>query len=244
MAEPRDPAAAEPGRPAPASTEAAPSDLAPAVDSEERATVERDRDLDRFLTFVDAIAAIAVTLLILPLSEIAGEFPESSLPELLERHTGEIFNFLLSFFVITGLWFAQHRIVRTVVAPDRWVIRYLVAWALTVVVLPVPTALVAASREGDMTEPLYIATMTLSSLCLTLAALRIAATPGIRDGRTPTHPVDSVTTTATMALALVLSVLFPVLGYLPLLLLLLSGRVSALIRSRRQGRDDVRVVVR
>jgi uncharacterized membrane protein len=211
---------------------AAPPDGSPAVENER--VLERDRDLDRFLTFIDAIVAIAVTLLILPLVEIAKEFPEISLGELLRRHTGEIFNFVLSFFVITQLWFAQHKIVQTVVKQDRTIIRCLVAWALTVVILPVPTALVAASREGDMTEPLYIATMTLSSLCLTITAIRVAAAPGIRDGRTPTDPVDSITTTAIMVFALVLSAIIPVAGYLPLLLLLLSGRISALIRSRRR----------
>jgi hypothetical protein len=38
-----------------------------------------------------------------------------------------------------------------------------------------------------------------------------------------------------MVVALALSLLIPAAGYLPLLLLLASGRVSALIRSRRKG---------
>ena len=108
-------------------------------------------------------------------------------------------------------------------------------WALTIVVLPVPTALVSGSREGDKTEVLYIGTMALSSLALTVAAWRVAATPRIRDGGVPPNRVDSITTFAIMVLALVLSLLIPAAGYLPLLLLLASGRVSALIRSRRKG---------
>ena len=34
---------------------------------------ERHRDLDRLLTFVDAVVAIAITLLVLPLAEGGGE---------------------------------------------------------------------------------------------------------------------------------------------------------------------------
>ena len=34
---------------------------------------ERERDLERFLTFVDAVVAIAITLLVLPLVEISQE---------------------------------------------------------------------------------------------------------------------------------------------------------------------------
>jgi uncharacterized membrane protein len=195
--------------------------------------VERERDFDRFLTFIDAIVAIAVTLLVLPLVEIAGDVSELSVGDLLYNHTEQIFSFFLSFFVIAQLWFAQHHIVRTVVVQDRIVTRCLMAWALTIVVLPVPTALVAGSHEGDKSEVLYIGTMALSSLALTLAAWRVARTPGIRDGGPPPNPVDAITTLVILLLALALSLLIPGAGYIPLLLMLLSGRVSALIRSRR-----------
>jgi uncharacterized membrane protein len=196
--------------------------------------LERERGFDRFLTFIDAIVAIAVTLLVLPLVEIAGDVTELSVDDLLFKHAGQIFSFFLSFFVIAQLWFAQHNIVRTVVVQDRIITRCLMAWALTVVVLPVPTALVAGSHKGDMTEVLYIGTMALSSLALTVAAWRVAATPRIRDGGVPPNPIDSITTSVIMVLAMVLSLLIPGAGYLPLLLLLLSGRVSALIRARRK----------
>jgi uncharacterized membrane protein len=198
--------------------------------------VERERDFDRFLTFIDAIVAIAVTILVLPLIEIAGDTTELSIEELVGVHRGQIFSFLLSFFVIAQLWFAQHNIVRTVVVQDRIVTRCLMAWALTIVVLPVPTALVSGSHEGDKTEVLYIGTMALSSLALTIAAMRVAATPAIRDRGAPPNPVDSITTFTIMVLALVLSLIIPGAGYLPLLLLLLSGRVSAFLRYRRRNR--------
>ncbi len=215
------------------SSSAGPEHGQPAI-AADRHAVERERDFDRFLTFIDAIVAIAVTLLVLPLVEIAGGESKLSIDALFHEHTGQIFNFFLSFFVIAQLWFAQHNIVRTVVVQDRIVTRCLMAWALTVVVLPVPTALVAGSHEGDKTEVLYIGTMALSSLSLTVAALRVARTPAIRDGGIPPSSVDSITTTAIMVLAMVLSLIIPGAGYLPLLLLLLSGRVSALIRSRRK----------
>ena len=204
------------------------------AEAAERRSVERERDFDRFLTFIDAIVAIAVTLLVLPLVEIAGDVTELSVNDLLFQHAGQLFSFFLSFFVIAQLWFAQHNIVRTVVVHDKIVTRCLTAWALTIVVLPVPTALVSGSHEGDKTEVLYIGTMALSSLALTIAAWRVARTPGIRDGGVPPNPVDSITTLAIMVVAMVLSLLIPGAGYLPLLLLLLSRHVSALVRSRRK----------
>ena len=38
--------------------------------------IERERDLDRFLTFIDAIVAIAITLLVLPLVELTADIDE------------------------------------------------------------------------------------------------------------------------------------------------------------------------
>ena len=39
---------------------------------------ERERGLDRVLTFVDAVVAIAITLLVLPLAELAPEVGDGS----------------------------------------------------------------------------------------------------------------------------------------------------------------------
>jgi uncharacterized membrane protein len=201
-----------------------------------RRVLERARDLERFLTYIDAIVAIAVTLLVLPLVEVAGDVTEMSINELVNDHQGQIFSFFLSFFVITQSWFAQHHIVRTLVVQDKVVTRCLMLWALTIVVLPVPTALVSGSHEGDKTEVLYIGTMALSSLALSVAAWRVATTPAIRDDGDPPSVVDSVTILVIMVLALVASLIIPGAGYLPLLFLLLSGRVSAVVRARRRRR--------
>ena len=58
---------------------------------------ERSRDLERFITFVDAMVAIAITLLVLPLVEISGDaaLDEESVAHFLHPHQAEIFSFLL-----------------------------------------------------------------------------------------------------------------------------------------------------
>ena len=60
---------------------------------------ERDRGLDRFLTFVDAVVAIAITLLVLPLADLAPEVGDGSVTDLLREHDNEILAFFLSFLV-------------------------------------------------------------------------------------------------------------------------------------------------
>jgi uncharacterized membrane protein len=72
---------------------------------------ERHRDLDRLLTFVDAVVAIAITLLVLPLAEAGGEINEvgeGGAAELLRLHGDDLVGFALSFVVIARLWVGQH----------------------------------------------------------------------------------------------------------------------------------------
>jgi uncharacterized membrane protein len=62
----------------------------------------RERDLERFLTFIDAVVAIAITLLVLPLAEAGSEInQDETVAEVLREHVVDIFGFLLSFAVIS-----------------------------------------------------------------------------------------------------------------------------------------------
>jgi uncharacterized membrane protein len=45
----------------------------------------RERDFERFLTFVDAVVAIAVTLLVLPLAEVGAQVGDRTVAELLRN---------------------------------------------------------------------------------------------------------------------------------------------------------------
>ena len=80
----------------------------------------RDRDFERFLTFVDAVAAIAITLLVLPLVDVASEVTSGSdVAEVLRAHADQFVAFGISFWVISRLWFVQHAVLKPVVAANR-----------------------------------------------------------------------------------------------------------------------------
>ena len=81
---------------------------------------DRTRDFDRFLTFIDAIVAIAVTLLVLPLVDLVGELEKGiSVQQLLEDNKAPIGAFLLSFLVISQVWLGQHRLLRNVIGTNE-----------------------------------------------------------------------------------------------------------------------------
>jgi uncharacterized membrane protein len=195
--------------------------------------VERTRDFERFVTFIDAVVAIAITLLVLPLVDVAGELGDGSVTRLLADHTEQIGGFLLSFVVIAALWFAQHRALRTVIAHDPLLTRLMVAWTLTIVALPFPTALVAEAGSQAATKVLYIGTMALSSTLTALMCWAISRNRSIRDSDERPDLAGASGAAVTFVVALVISLVLPATGYYPLLLLLVSGPAIAWWRQRR-----------
>jgi uncharacterized membrane protein len=206
--------------------------------SETTAERERGRDFERLLTFVDAIVAIAITLLVLPLVDLAREVADGgSVRHLLWDHKAPIWAFFLSFLVIARLWLVQHRMLRHVVADDDRLTRLLLAWSMTIVLLPFPTALVSAAggTSGQTTTKVfYVGTMAVSSLVLSLLSREVARHPELRDGVSSTDPMRSFATFAAFVLALAVMLLLPATSYWPLLLLVVSDRVVDLWR-RRDG---------
>lgn len=197
---------------------------------------ERDRDLDRLLTFVDAVIAIAITLLVLPLVEITDELgggSDESVRHLLSDHAPEIGAFFLSFAVIARLWMIQHRTLRHVVGHDDHLTLLLILWTLTIVFLPFPTALVAEAGDEPMTKVLYMGTMAVSTGVLAGVHLLVSRRPQLTDGEARADPAGAVATAGAMLLALAISLAVPDTSYFPLLLLAL---VDPVLRVVRRGR--------
>ena len=202
----------------------------------------RSHDVVRLETFVDAIAAIAITLLVLPLVDLASDLGDGSVRDLLTDHLSELEGFLLSFVIIARLWFAQHHVMRSVVGYERRVGVLLLLWSLTVVVLPFPTALVAEADDQAAAKCLYIGTMAASSAVLSMLAAVIARRPELRGGAPAPDYATSAGNAVAFVVALAVSLVWPAIGYLPLLLLaLVDPAVARLRRWRTSGRAPRRV---
>jgi uncharacterized membrane protein len=191
---------------------------------------ERHRDLERLLTFVDAVVAIAITLLVLPLAEVGQEIGEAGAAELLEAHSDDLLGFVLSFVVIARLWLAQHHTVSTLERQSPPVVWLLLAWSFTIVFLPFPTSLVAVSDHDPVAKILYVGTMAVSSLLLGLIAWVIRNDDGLRDTDRKPELAPAIGVTSGFLIALVVMLAFPDTGYWPLLLLLLVDPVVRVVR--------------
>jgi TMEM175 potassium channel family protein len=192
----------------------------------------RERDLERFLTFVDAVVAIAITLLVLPLADLGDLARTGEVGVLLREHVSDLLGFLLSFAVIARLWLAQHAILSSLVRQTPTVVWLLLAWALTIVFLPFPTSLATNTTDDPLAKVLYIGTMAVSSALLALLARVVARDRSLRDGDAAPEPFQAAVTAATFALALAVSLAFPATGYYPLLLLFVADPAASWLRRR------------
>jgi uncharacterized membrane protein len=198
------------------------------------AFVATPRGLDRLVTFADAVVAIAITLLVLPLVDIPGQSRGVPGPDLLRDHFGEIGAFLLSFAVIARFWTAHHRTFEHVRLYDTALVQLTMLWLVTIAFLPFPTELLGRGTSTTSVV-LYIGTLLASSLVLTLTVMWLSAHPALLQD-------DSVAgrlhrprwaTTFFLVLALLAALVKPSAGLWSLLLLLLAAPLDSLIDRRR-----------
>jgi uncharacterized membrane protein len=172
--------------------------------------------LERVLTLTDAVVAIAMTLLVLPLVEIAGEVDTDELGAFLADHGDLFLSFAISFVVIYVFWSAHGVAFRRVEhrhTEARALHLLNLGWLLLIAFLPFPTAVVG--RDLTTTSaPLYIGTMTVLSALTSGIIMTIDRIVG-----PPRRTGWAWLTTAVFALCALISLANADLGMLSLLFL-------------------------
>jgi uncharacterized membrane protein len=200
-----------------------------------------ERGLDRLVFFTDAVAAIAITLLILPLVDsVAGEAAKSeNIFEFLGSNLGQLGSFVLSFVVIARLWLAHHSLFEHVKAYSKPLMYLSLFWAFTIVLLPLPTAIIARFDTTWLSLLFYIGTVFLSSLALSGMTLVVHRDKSLEKDDNPLSDktiFGSVATSAEVAVALILALTVPHLGFFAMLVLFAGGPVEAWADRRRKAR--------
>ncbi|RFA12534.1 hypothetical protein B7R22_15570 [Subtercola boreus] len=196
------------------------------------------RGYDRLVNLSDAVIAIAVTLLILPLVDKAGSIGETSPGDFLGENIGPLLLFGLSFVVIARFWLLHHQIYRVIdgyTLPLVWVN---FAWLLSIVFLPFPTELLGqGDHVSTVAGALYIGTMLVTSVTGLVQLVMITRRPEMQleSVRGTLRLTPAVVATCAMAAAFALSFL-PQIGLYSLLLLLASGFVEGQIGRRQKAR--------
>ena len=196
---------------------------------------------ERFKAFVDAVVAIAMTLLILPLMESVSDAASNRLStaEFFDEHSGQLLSFGLSFVLIATFWMGHHRQYRDVewiTSPLLWIN---IAWMATIVWLPVPTAMIG-QMDTDLLQPVvYIGTLILTQVTTLAGWLYLLRHPDFTTTPVETLRAGAIGDLAAIILfliALAIAVFVQPYGYAGLLVLLLSGVVTKLLDRVAQRR--------
>jgi uncharacterized membrane protein len=193
---------------------------------------------ERLKAFADAVVAIAMTLLILPLMESVGDAAADHLSagDWLVENSDQLFSFALSFLLIANFWLTHHRLFAGVHLVTSGLLWLTIAWMFTIVWLPIPTALVGQLEEDAGQEVLYIGTLAVTSLMMLLSRMYVLRHPALHDipeSRLRSGLVADAVTIALFVLALAVALLFPAVGYWAMFLLLLVGPVHRLLVGRK-----------
>lgn len=193
---------------------------------------------ERLRAFVDAVVAIAMTLLILPLMESASEaskfqreHPDFDTARFFIEHSGQVGALIMSFALIALAWTMHHRLYAAVQEVTTSLLWLNILWMFMVVCLPVTTALVGALRTDSGLLTVYVGNLILLYLSSLAGRFYLLHHSSLVDAPRITLwngiIADSVAV-ALFVLALVLGILIPSLGFSTLFLMLLTPLVARL----------------
>jgi uncharacterized membrane protein len=196
----------------------------------------RHHTLERTIMFTDAAVAIALTLLVLPLVDVAQEATRGSVGEVLAEHWQDFFSFVLSFLVVSKLWSVHRALWEVLDDYDGLLFALNSYWLLTIVFLPVPTALLSTESGLSPTGTLlYLGTLVATSTLMAAQTWVILRRPRLRrpyatDAVLHDRMGGSIRALLVQVVALGVAFVEPEWGLFTLLLMIVIDRVPFLRR--------------
>lgn len=125
------------------------------------------RSFERLINFTDAVAAIAITLQLLPLIDIKAKKGETIL-SLFQSNSSQVFAFGVSFFVVLILWLKHNQVFNVMKRFDGKIFWLNAVWLILIVFLPWPTALYGAINDAQSASGRGIGLLywwTMAAIC-------------------------------------------------------------------------------
>jgi uncharacterized membrane protein len=181
-----------------------------------------NRGFDRVVNFSDAVVAIAITILVLPLVDEASSIGHGNVNEFLMGIGPQIYVFVLSFAVIAYYWFLHHTFFEQLQQIDRRIMLLNTLWLFGIVFIPFPTALIV-----DSNGPAGWATFIYMSSMLFLAIIQLAMKLYVNKHKNLLSSgtlavrgfIGSQIIVGLLIVAIIIAVIFPNIGLWTLLLL-------------------------
>jgi uncharacterized membrane protein len=110
------------------------------------------RAFDRLVNFSDAVVAVAITVLVLPITSVVVTSSEQTVWQVLGDHSGQIISFAFTFAVVGVMWWTHNRIFNQLRGFDTIILWLNLAWLLAIAFLPVSSYLYGGSDFNSATS--------------------------------------------------------------------------------------------
>lgn len=202
------------------------------------AASEGGHGLDRLIFFSDAVVAIAITLVVLPLVDSARGLGARPVMSFLRDNSTGLIAAGISFAVIGGFWRDHHRLFTNATGYTPNVLRTNMFWLGGIMAVPVVTVLVVSGSGTDrLALGLYLGVILLVRILLIVEEILLARAGSLGSARvTPLMMLHHAIPAGLILIALLVTMSVPAWGIWPVLLLVLERPVR-LFLSRIQ--DEV-----
>ncbi len=111
-------------------------------------SVSTGRAVDRLINFSDAVVAVAITLMVLPLASVDGPTGDQTILTVIGDHWPQLVTFLFTFYVVAIMWAAHNRILNGISGYDPAIFWLNTTWLAAIVLLPWLTAMRDSGAGG------------------------------------------------------------------------------------------------
>ncbi|MFF2369363.1 TMEM175 family protein [Agromyces sp. NPDC058110] len=189
-----------------------------------------ERGLDRLVNFSDATVAIAITLLILPLVDLAGDLEGARFDEFAAENFGAFVAFVVTFAVIGRFWVIHHRVFESVRDYSSRLLWFNMLWLASIVFLPFAANSVSSmDTDNGSFDAVYIGTMFVTTSAMLLMEIELLRHPDLLDDDASFDLGRTVAVLVVLVIAGALAYLVPSVGMLWVLLLFVAPLVTKVL---------------
>ncbi|AMM19442.1 hypothetical protein AX769_03900 [Frondihabitans sp. PAMC 28766] len=184
------------------------------------------RGFDRLNALSDGVVAIAITLLVFPITGLATADPGANVLAILNQHSGKFITFFITFLVIAKLWVDNHGLYRDIQAYTPPLMWTHIVWLLAIVFIPFPMDVLSSASDTKFpNSAVYVGTLLLATAALFVEYTIAFRTPALQEEDVNLRPgfIGAVVDVLFVLVAFILTVTVPHWGLKPLLLLIPGG---------------------
>ncbi len=194
-----------------------------------------ERGLDRLIYFSDAVVAIAITLIALPLIDSAREVTNGSTSKFLSENVYAFIAAAITFVAVSAFWRDHHSLFERATGYTHLLLRVNMIWLVGIVALPVVTVLDVYSRHDNLAAVVYLIVMIFTMSLNRIEELILYRAHLLSDGDTLTRSVLVLRWSQVVGavLAMLVALALPKVGLWSLFLVVAGGAFERIVNHLR-----------